>query len=447
MIRPLKAIGLAGCVLCSFFLIVSCSALKTEKKLKSEREISKNTVISPSFDCAKATTEVEKLICSDAELAELDREMAKAYSELNSSFSKKKDQKQLSRRQRIWLNNRSKVPCMIKADTAQKKECLRHVYEYRIQKLIGWNRENREDFYIAYENIKPDFKFISNNGEEINILFFKDVDLKYTTDYTIYSYPKADEKIFAYTKQTSFSPKNIHLIKHTDKEIILSLGDLPEEEKQLYKTDKKIPVTGTYKFAVKMFPVEPFWAGLMTGRYWSAIQLFPIFSDIEAQGDIEAQADQRETCLFLSDCFYSKPSGNMNGVDPDYSASSFEELLKKANITCENNSVKNDKNWYPPYMLFKLNDSSFLMAAPYLNNNVINKYKFIKIDNKCNIVDNYGDDLNAPMVLEMYPNIRGIDEQRKDERILYIAFLPQKNKMILQSTYDDIKCIIPFKYR
>ena len=159
MIRPLKAIGLAGCVLCSFFLIVSCSALKTEKKLKSEREISKNTVISPSFDCAKATTEVEKLICSDAELAELDREMAKAYSELNSSFSKKKDQKQLSRRQRIWLNNRSKVPCMIKADTAQKKECLRHVYEYRIQKLIGWNRENREDFYIAYENIKPDFKF------------------------------------------------------------------------------------------------------------------------------------------------------------------------------------------------------------------------------------------------------------------------------------------------
>ena len=35
--------------------------------------------VQPSFDCAKATTEVEKLICSDDELAKLDVEMNKWY--------------------------------------------------------------------------------------------------------------------------------------------------------------------------------------------------------------------------------------------------------------------------------------------------------------------------------------------------------------------------------
>ena len=45
--------------------------------LMFSNEISAKTA--PSFDCAKATTEVEKLICSDDELAKLDVEMNKWY--------------------------------------------------------------------------------------------------------------------------------------------------------------------------------------------------------------------------------------------------------------------------------------------------------------------------------------------------------------------------------
>lgn len=40
-------------------------------------EISAQTA--PSFDCAKAATEVERLICSDEELAKLDNELNKWY--------------------------------------------------------------------------------------------------------------------------------------------------------------------------------------------------------------------------------------------------------------------------------------------------------------------------------------------------------------------------------
>ena len=88
MIRPLKATSLIAGILCSFFLIVSCSALKTEKKLKSEREISKNSVISPSFDCAKATTEVEKLICPDFEQGKLNSNQNSVFDKNNNVFGK-----------------------------------------------------------------------------------------------------------------------------------------------------------------------------------------------------------------------------------------------------------------------------------------------------------------------------------------------------------------------
>ena len=36
----------------------------------------------PSFDCAKAASDIEKLICQDSELAELDNSLAELYSVL-----------------------------------------------------------------------------------------------------------------------------------------------------------------------------------------------------------------------------------------------------------------------------------------------------------------------------------------------------------------------------
>ena len=159
MIRPLKAIGLAGCVLCSFFLIVSCSALKTEKKLKSEREISKNSVISPSFDCAKATTEVEKLICSDAELAELDREMADKYNAMYQQMRKENpiDSDQynqrypelLARRQKEWIKRRNKLKDI---------DSLKKAYKEQIGVIE------------SYEYLKGCYKILSYSGSFLNAM-------------------------------------------------------------------------------------------------------------------------------------------------------------------------------------------------------------------------------------------------------------------------------------
>lgn len=38
--------------------------------------------VKPSFDCNKAQTEAEKLVCSDDDLAKLDNELAKRYTKI-----------------------------------------------------------------------------------------------------------------------------------------------------------------------------------------------------------------------------------------------------------------------------------------------------------------------------------------------------------------------------
>ena len=53
-------------------LIVITTLLITSNLCSSEK-------IQPSFDCSKAKTRVEKLVCSDEVLSTLDRDMQKAY--------------------------------------------------------------------------------------------------------------------------------------------------------------------------------------------------------------------------------------------------------------------------------------------------------------------------------------------------------------------------------
>lgn len=57
-----------------------------------------------SFDCAKASTKVEKMICGDAELSKLDEELGKAYGE---ALQKASDPAALRQQQRKWLKKRN----------------------------------------------------------------------------------------------------------------------------------------------------------------------------------------------------------------------------------------------------------------------------------------------------------------------------------------------------
>jgi uncharacterized protein YecT (DUF1311 family) len=89
---------------------------------------------SPSFDCAKAATAIEKAICSDANLARQDRDVAEAYRQ-KTSGSDEAAKKPIRDAQRAWLDSRA-ARCGAKTGAAAVA-CLTALYDARLTALTG----------------------------------------------------------------------------------------------------------------------------------------------------------------------------------------------------------------------------------------------------------------------------------------------------------------------
>jgi uncharacterized protein len=81
-----------------------------------------------SFDCTKATTKTEKLICADEKLSALDEQLANAYKTASETVT---DKNALKAEQKKWLKQKRNV-C---TDVA----CLSQVYQARISALTASN--------------------------------------------------------------------------------------------------------------------------------------------------------------------------------------------------------------------------------------------------------------------------------------------------------------------
>jgi len=99
----------------SFFVLLPVTAFTADKKF------------SPSFDCAKASNQVEKAICADRVLSELDVVMADRYKKALGAAS---DKKALKSSQRQWLKQREK--CAKASDVFQ---CVQKSYRDRLSQL------------------------------------------------------------------------------------------------------------------------------------------------------------------------------------------------------------------------------------------------------------------------------------------------------------------------
>ncbi len=80
--------------------------------------------IHPSFDCARAGTATERLICSDAGVASLDADLAKAYKNLLPDYP---DRAALKKEQVNWIRT--------KRDGCSTIDCLKQVYQERLDDL------------------------------------------------------------------------------------------------------------------------------------------------------------------------------------------------------------------------------------------------------------------------------------------------------------------------
>lgn len=79
--------------------------------------------VSPSFDCAKASNTAEKLICSNADLARLDNQLASLYSQARSNSS---DPQSLRESQLAWIRTSRQCTDVL---------CLTEAYHNRINQL------------------------------------------------------------------------------------------------------------------------------------------------------------------------------------------------------------------------------------------------------------------------------------------------------------------------
>lgn len=91
-----------------------------------------------SFDCGKATTKVEKLICADAALSKLDEELSATY---KTALQDEKQAEIIRHTQQQWLKERNGCP-----DVA----CVMHAYEMRLASLAP-----SEDKQVTRQDIAP----------------------------------------------------------------------------------------------------------------------------------------------------------------------------------------------------------------------------------------------------------------------------------------------------
>ncbi|MEE4380206.1 MAG: MliC family protein [Candidatus Competibacteraceae bacterium] len=116
----------------------------------------------PSFDCAKAEGEVEKMICKNAELATLDQQLAEVY---KAALEKapKDELKTLKAFQRGWVKGRN--DCWKAQDV---NNCVLFSYESRITEL-----------QIAYGDfvVPEPVNYSCEGGDSITAIFYKDTQL------------------------------------------------------------------------------------------------------------------------------------------------------------------------------------------------------------------------------------------------------------------------------
>ena len=121
--------------------------------------------IQPSFDCSKAKTRVEKLVCSDEVLSILDRDMQKAYDLMMGKYDlaymneEAKEEikpylEKLKQSQIKWVKHRDRY-CNTEKDKEEFRRCVLNEYYNRIQSVVpSYNR--RTGFSINDKNSTND---------------------------------------------------------------------------------------------------------------------------------------------------------------------------------------------------------------------------------------------------------------------------------------------------
>ena len=323
----------------------------------------------PSFDCAKATTEVEKLICSDDELAKLDVEMNKSYHAFMKTLDDDFYRNKLKKKQREWLKDITKAPCFSGTD---KISCLKNIYAFRVQQLTNWAERKNWDFFINDHFFEKDYSVVTNNGEKIHVGYINSVPRLEGAITEVYYYPRISNKIVFYHDYQEKGRKINIFQENNDIQILFSNKNY-KNFNEFYDPEHNSPVREVYPLP----------------------HIYPDKSEIETNiskisfdkyiGNVAPDAEKKEApCNEWLDALQKK---EYELIYPSVIANSQEELEAKSAFRCNIDSIcKNHKAgkryWndvcdnsekaslrheifraiVPPYMLYDLGDKWLLMG-------------------------------------------------------------------------------------
>lgn len=117
--------------------------------------------IATSFDCGSAGTEVEKLVCSDAELAGLDLRLAEVYGEVREEPDA--DTARLTAEERGWIAGRN--DCWKAGDLRQ---CVLEAYQTRLVELQASHRDAPVPPTVEYR--------CDDTSRPVSAVFYNDID-------------------------------------------------------------------------------------------------------------------------------------------------------------------------------------------------------------------------------------------------------------------------------
>lgn len=117
----------------------------------------------PSFDCAAAASDVEKLVCSDPALAALDRRLAEVHA--RSKAAPGANQARLAAEQRGWVKGRD--DCW---KSVERNRCVSEAYMTRTVQLQLDNGETTVPEAAAYD--------CDDNSKRFTVVYYNDLDPK-----------------------------------------------------------------------------------------------------------------------------------------------------------------------------------------------------------------------------------------------------------------------------
>lgn len=178
----------------------------------------------PSFDCARASSAIEKAICADGDATARDRDLAKLYSKTMAGLPGDAERTALRDSQRAWMKQRD-ATCQSPPPPTTIGVCLREIYAKRWTALHGWGLPRLTSSMMADDALAAAYGPHRSEQNVIAAAFSPDgALLAFTTgagDWgeTVWLYDVAGRRLFAatpvLTKQSAATIERFYWVGQT----------------------------------------------------------------------------------------------------------------------------------------------------------------------------------------------------------------------------------------